>query len=262
MQRCAIDWDQGIVFFWSPKCGSTTLARFLAVRMGVNPREISGGIRPWMTRQGHIASFPVGYRLCTARDFRGVAVTRHPYTRLVSAYLDKFVTHRGKQLRSLNALEPFAQALYIDFAGRNDRSTTAYDGMSFSEFVAYLHDVGVTQQRIESLNPHWQPQAPVDTFELGNLYDDVVKFDRQPLEAALSEIYGEEITAEHVGRHNATKYAPRRPKAPADLAAVNSLELPAKFQPKNFHSAESAAKIHALYHQDFALFGYDHDPWE
>lgn len=261
MQRCVIDWNVGIVFFWSPKCGSTTLARFFMVRLGVDPAEISGGVRPWLTKHGYIGDFPIGYRLCTERGFRGIAIARHPFTRLVSSYIDKFVVHRRKRISSLEDLEPFARAFYLDLATRSSRSTTSYEGFSFQEFVGYLREVGVDKQRLETLDPHWHPQAPAGSFDLGQLYDDVIQVDRQPLDLALGEIYGEEIAAQDVGRHNATTYATRRLKAGADLVDVNSLDLPWKFMPQNFYSDGVAADIDTLYRQDFEFFGYGQDPW-
>ncbi len=144
-----------------------------------------------------------------AEEYFCFTFVRNPYTRLLSAYLDKVA--RGRSV---------------------DRA--AHRAASFAEFVAYLEAGGLWR------DPHWVPQValipvPIDRLaflgKVERLQDD--------LASLIDRLFGDgtfkKVRSRGSGRRNAA----------AQLGAHYTPEL--------------AARVGALYHDDFAAFGYSTD---
>ncbi len=134
--------DLGLVYNRVPKNANTTTTVFFAELSGLTVRHHSEAILasrrlPWSV----FLDLP---------SFHAVVIIRNPYSRVLSAFLDKF-GNQGALYRSR----------YGDFEPTP---------MGFRRFVDYLKDRGT------SGNPHWDFQQRLIPFPL-TAYDSVIRFE-------------------------------------------------------------------------------------
>jgi hypothetical protein len=130
----------GFVYFRVPKSASSTIALTLAHRMGVSDAsDLTGARSKKVGKKLLQASFLFPHRLDRTFTFTFV---RNPFTRVLSAYLDKIATRTTK----------FQKILGLD-----DRA------ISFREFLERLDDGYLMK------NVHWAPQSGLIPIAPGQL---------------------------------------------------------------------------------------------
>jgi hypothetical protein len=137
-----------LVFFYSYKAGNTSLVHWLYEY--AKPRS-KGGVavrakRMYLNSPNNSISMTEGVKLIRNHGFRGVALARDPYSRAVSAYLNKFVVDGEVWRKSPESMERFAR----DLIGGDER---------FS-FIDYLEKLSARTAAGERIDPHFAPQVP------------------------------------------------------------------------------------------------------
>ncbi|MGR3698605.1 MAG: sulfotransferase family 2 domain-containing protein, partial [Roseovarius sp.] len=244
--------DSRTVFFWSQKAACTTLFNFIADNMPSRPAQ---------KQYFHANSAP--FRGCAealvTRNYRSVIVVRHPVTRVISAYFNKFCIYRGRPLLCRADLEPFAQDLHDVYCARTGADAQD-NSMSFEAFLDTIAHLHASRPRPENLiNGHWETQVPAFYKEVGIHYDYVVHVER--LDVELSRV-ARKLGLRHTPRVlNRT----RLPETPVEgyLGKLSARQLSGmKFNYENFISPETLATIQGIYDIDFKTLGYPLDPRE
>ena len=248
--RGYIDTDRRTVFFWSQKAACTTLFGMLADNMAERP-----------VHKGHFHTHSQPYRKCLAairgRGHRSVIVARHPATRAISAYFNKFCLYRDRPLRRRADLEVFAKDLHDLYCARRGLRTED-NVMSFEDFlhtVAHLHASRAKPGL--PVNGHWETQVPPFLVEEGFRYDHVVHVERLGAEmAALADRLG-------------MRFRPRamnRTRTAAEgqggyLGRIPACEVAGHpFGYGNFIDPGILERIGRIYRADFEMFGYPPAP--
>lgn len=245
--RGYIDETHGCVFYWSQKAACTTLFGFLADNM--TPR-------PPSKRFFHTESLP--HHRCRARIAEGglatAIVVRHPVTRIISAYFNKFCLYRGRVLKTRDDLEPFARALH-DLWGEITGTRQDDNLLSFEQFLAAVAHLHAHREKPQHpVNGHWESQVPPFLAVNGITYDHVVHVERLDAEmAALARALDMAWTPRKMNR---TETAPGA-RHEGYLGDVPAREVAAHaFGPENFITESTLARIAQIYAADFTTFGY------
>ncbi|MFU8776394.1 MAG: sulfotransferase family 2 domain-containing protein [Roseovarius sp.] len=238
------------VFFWSQKAACTTLFNFLADNLPSRPDN---------KMYFHINSDP--FHRCAdvlkTGNYRSVILIRHPVTRIISAYFNKFCTYRDKRLLCRSDLEPFAQDLHDLYCARTGADPDD-NSMSFEAFLGTVAHLHATRPRPDHpINGHWETQVPAFYKKVGIHYDFMVHVER--LDVELSQ----------VARNLGLKYTPRvlnrtrLPKTPVAgyLGHLSAREVSGlNFNYDNFITPATLATIRHIYEVDFKTLGYSPDP--
>lgn len=167
--------DKKFIFFWSPKCGNTSLAEWL-VRSRVPKKNTKAamalGGRGVFESSGSLVDFSLARHLVEAADFKSAILARHPYTRMASAFTNKFLYNGKKALSSGDKLERFAWDL---LSTRRDWSLRGISFIEFCEFV--LEEVASAERHGGEpvLDKHFNTQVPFAFADFQ--YDYVVKLE-------------------------------------------------------------------------------------
>ena len=151
-----------------PKCGCSTVKRWLCRTMNDDPSAISGGAIHKHCRDNYalIKLHPERARKLLESSFT-FTILRDPALRLASAYVAKFVARGALDFSSKPVVERVQAGESIEYDAEGETAhaessstlpistSVDYDrGISFREFVSYLE-----QTADEELNHHWRPQA-------------------------------------------------------------------------------------------------------
>ncbi len=238
------------VFFWSQKAACTSLFRFLADNIEVPPEN---------KRYFHLNS--QSYKQCLEvmrkKRYRSVILARHPVTRSISAYLNKFCVYRGRSLMMRDDLEPFAQELHDLYCTERGLETER-NIMTFAQFldtVAALHD-----QRLKPrlpVNGHWETQVPGFLLDEGLHYDDIIHV--EALDSELGALAADLGMRYHSRQMNKTQIADER--YGGSLVDVPGHEISEySFGYENFITPLTLRRIQSLYAVDLETFGYRPEP--
>lgn len=146
-----------------------------------------------------LSLFPPARRDELLRDSFTIAFVRDPLSRIVSAFVEKFVRAAPHEL-----FEPAREVLGVHHSDP-DR------GISFRQFIEFLAGAPDDQ-----LDPHWRPQR---AFIEGVRIDLLGRMEHQPvILAELGRILGAPERAE--GRRNSTGYTPPTGEFAADVASA------------------------------------------
>ncbi|SEK44371.1 sulfotransferase family protein [Ectothiorhodospira marina] len=142
-QRIAVDRGRGFIYFRIPKAANSTVIRLLT-------REGDGEYCFFASKRSFARPSDLSVKEVEELDRRFFlfTITRDPYSRILSAYLDKIVTGKRKE------------------KARRALNKSADEDISFEEFCRYLAQGGFTQ------DPHWYPQdwyIPCDTALLDHV---------------------------------------------------------------------------------------------
>lgn len=136
-KRTIVSRTHGYCYFRIPKCANSTVVNTLALydeSLGANSGEASlKAIR--RSARGLFRTLRLSPKTL-GRDFFCFTIVRNPFSRVLSAYLDKIADGVGDYPKVTNAL------------GKDDIRC-----VSFSEFVDFLEDGGLFG------NAHWAPQC-------------------------------------------------------------------------------------------------------
>jgi hypothetical protein len=158
----------------------------------------------------------------TAPDFLRFSIVRNPYTRLVSAW-------RNKIMLCEPGYEYIYHQLMGDMPSLYSKKILAFE--QFLQFIEHGPDLG-------SCNPHWRRQVDLLLYP-AIPYTHIGKLEQLPM---TMDLIGKHLGAAkplRVGRSNSTGGGGRDPI-----------------------DAATAARIYALYAQDFEAFDYDRESWQ
>jgi hypothetical protein len=237
------------VFFWSQKAACTTLFELLADNMPERPAK---------KRYFHVNSTP-GHLCRRAIEEEGllsVILARHPASRAVSAYVNKFCFYQGARLDTRAALEPFARELHDAFVISSGGTPSPAD-KNVITFEQFLETVALMLRTKKKpwlpINGHWETQVPPGLADTGFRYDVIVHVER--LEEELAALAG------RLGMQWRPRVMNRSPVAQAPHEGYLG-DVPARdiarhaFGHANFLSAATLTRIAEIYAPDYEMFGY------
>jgi len=246
--RAFIDKERKVVFFWNQKAACTTLHFFLMDNLTPRPKERSYFL-------GHCKDFNVARRFVREEGFKSVILVRHPVTRAVSAYFNKFVIFEGHRLMTRTVMERVSTVSQVFFDQWQAMSGATGDdnNMTFEDFlktVAHIH--AERKDPNEPVNGHWDTQIPQAVVDTGFRYDHV--------------LYVESLSNDlaKLARKLDMTYEPRNLNAtPKAKTAINYVgDRPARLltmedlRYENFYSPETLAMMYKIYGRDYRKFGY------
>ncbi len=243
-----------LVVLWSPKCACTSVVDWLFHIEGI-PDTLHK--RKWLYEHGYLYSYLQSRHLAEDLGYCSIHFVRNPYSRAVSAFLNKFFIYYGSRIVDFSRLEHFSQ-LFIN--GHNEANNLEPDVFHGISFVQYLEHVERLMMSQEVINLHWDSQLPRElAFRI--IPDYVVK----------QETFSDDLLA--VGRGlklpsytaqnlNKTTYPEDFTKSSFDEAGTNSLTLlenTALVNQDNLLNESTRAKIYQLYEEDFTFFNYSRE---
>ena len=238
------------VFFWSQKAACTSLFNFLAEDI---PQ--ARGDKSFF----HTQSMPYTQCLAALRNkkYRSVILVRHPVSRSISAYFNKFCIYRNRPLRLREDLEPFAQDLH-DLHCQITGADPQHNTMSFIQFLDAIEArYGLRKNPEHPINGHWESQMPAFLIPRGLYYDDIVHVEK--LEQGLGAVATRLGMPYHPRRMNKTDLARDPDNRP--LVDVPACEMTTHaFGYGNFITDVTLDRIGRIYAQDFKTFGYPLHP--
>ena len=238
------------VFFWSQKAACTSLFGFL----GQDIPTARGDKKFFHT---HSASYNICMKALYTQGYQSVSLVRHPVTRCISAYFNKFCIYRDQPLRLRTDLEPFAQELH-DLHCETTGAYPEHNTMSFMQFLDAI-ETSYAQRELTKhpINGHWDSQVPAFLIQQGLYYDDILRVER--LEHDLSAIAHKLEMPYQPRQMNRTSLATETaPQSMIDVPACDVTKQP--FGYDNFITDTTLARIHKIYAPDFAILGYPLSP--
>ncbi len=244
-----LDWLIGIsenhkfVHFDNPKVASGTIKKTIAktidpafdpVRVNSHDKNQSPLVWPTLLDDAELEYF-----LTSADIFRWVFV-RHPTTRVLSAFLDKFVNKLPEIIKnaSIEIIDRKTKAKHddavvyintrkrvLELLGRDPDDWKS--DISFSEFIDCLEKVD-----LKATNPHWRPQTkliPFDALEIQAFRFESLDED---LARVLARIGGRQV-------HNVKSYATE-----------------ASSKVHRYVTPQLEERIYALYQKDYEYLAY------
>ncbi len=236
--------DHKVVVFWSRKAANTSLARWLtpAIDPAAPLDDPLFAPRIFLKEKGLHVDHRQALALIREEGFDHYVLTRNPFTRAVSAFVEKFVWGNTGP-RNIATVEPFAQKMYLDAMRLFGRSTDPADHaqsyhLSFDEFLAYLvHQVRNRADYLRGeprLNAHWNTQVPY-------------RFEHFAYE---NQIRVENVAADSVALGERLRLAVPFPHA--NFNQLREVMAPVV-------TAQAAELIREIYAIDFRKLGYDPD---
>jgi Sulfotransferase family len=227
--------EHKILYLETPKAACTTVKSLLRDLCGAPPIEYPVGPQRESRRDMFIhirSNVPVPSLLdldeqtqryvLTAPDFLRFSIVRNPYTRLVSAW-------RNKIMLCEPGYEHIYRKLMGDIPALHHKKILA-----FEQFLRFIEN----EPDLRSCNGHWRRQVDL-LFYPAIPYTHIGKLEQLPM---TMDLIGKHLGAAKplpVGRSNSTGAGGRDPI-----------------------DAATAARIYALYAQDFEAFGYDRQSWQ
>jgi hypothetical protein len=152
-----------VVIFYSLKAGNTSLTEYVyelfcpAFLLDKN----TAFQRRFLKSPSVSMSSIQGYQLVNRHNFTGVVLSRNPYQRAVSAFVNKFVRDGNKNITDESKLELFSKSL-LDFSLKSGICKNITDGITFIEFLSTIKEMRVARVTANrrAINPHWNVQVP------------------------------------------------------------------------------------------------------
>ncbi|MBS1211976.1 MAG: hypothetical protein H6R26_592 [Proteobacteria bacterium] len=182
-------------------------------------------------------------QLMASAEYFKFAVVRDPFSRLLSAYLEKFVINRLKPGNQHHTGPVVA-------AAQNTASPDFQRGITFADFVRF-----VTAQEPEHLDPHWIPQT---SYLRGVIYDRIYRMDQLPvLQRDLENRIGGKVALEHMNRSHSDR--PRYVSGAARMLP-DALPAPKTIDRHSFMESEILYRIADYFASDYRLYYSDSSP--
>ena len=192
-------------------------------------------------------------------SFYSFVFVRSPFTRLASAFLNKFVDRKPVRLQAATDIEEEIRAGWWTRAPIPERLKhrrvrhRARKGISFREFVEY-----VARKDSAELDDHWAPQHEfldgiepdfVGRFE--TLREDVAR-----LEVALAERGARTPVRLVLPHRNRTEYAPVGGPFAGDISSRDLRSVAPRPRPVQLYDPPLEALVVERFRRDFDQFGY------
>lgn len=143
-----------IVVGWTEKCACTSVCDWL-VNGIIRPNSpLEKKHREFLHQNNYLHPPKEALANIYEKGFTPVLFTRDPYSRIESAFLNKFVFRKGKPLKNEAMLEPFALKVANEVSRRNGYEGE-YKGISIIELLTYVKD---NLNDRKPVNGHWAPQ--------------------------------------------------------------------------------------------------------
>lgn len=209
-----------------PKAGSQSVRKMVLEHLGLPMDHI------W--KMGHLKVDDA--RPYIRQGYRGYAVVRDPYTRVVSGYFNKIVQNANKIL-------PQADDFIKSVGGR--------ENATFRRFVDFIGGM-----KCANLDPHWAPQicivkdpAPLTILKIeGDLspLEDALGVEMSSYRSGGNHKFMEKVDAEFCGDTPPTGFSNHRIDHGGTMPKWES-----------FYDDELRARVRSVYNEDFNNFGYD-----
>lgn len=252
-----IDASRALIYIPIPKVACTSLKTWFlqtAPGVGIQPDPTSWKVNAWLGAEGRRYLLDQASPLSDGRHFQ-FAFVRNPWSRLVSAFLNRIVG-RGVEYRNLmtklsrtswyrfHRRLPYEVRRRITGVGWPERAE-----VTFRQFV--LREVAVTEPM--DMDPHWRPQH---TFLGAHRLDFVGRFERltEDLEI-LSAKLGIEGSLPERNRSTYAEHTSREcfaDCAPSDLRTLSGMP-----RYDQFYTPDLVDEVARVYARDIERFGYD-----
>jgi len=247
MRKAFWDRERKLLVFWSPKCACTAVSWWFAHGL-VGVERPTGGPRKWLQMNGYTLSASKAATVAKKHDVHIIAIVRHPFDRLVSCYLNKFVNYNGRPLHSFSTLEVFAKQFYL----QSMTIERGYTGLSFRNFLQGIITMRGSDE--DQLNIHFNVQYARELREQGIKPHRIIRVEAlneelTALNAELGIDYIPEI-------HNSTSYAPTSAEVAVGALSTELAALPAAPHKRAFMTLETIALAHEAHAPDYEAFGY------
>lgn len=226
--------DRGFIFAYVPKAACTNWKSLLRYMAGhedwldnrLAHDKVNGGLR-YLDLEGPDAE------LLSRPDIKKYTMVRDPYSRVLSAYLNK--VEQRLPVKPEGEGDHFDQIVRDIEAYRRDAlGNSAYPDITFEVFLLWLRDSGSWFAKDE----HWAPQTvllrqPEVKFDIIGRFEQLEKDSRKILDAMGCD--------QQFPSQEEVKFAP--------TAASDKIST--------YFTAEATGLVDALYTKDFNAFGYD-----
>lgn len=231
-------------FIYCPiqKIACSSLMRWFLWTQGVEDSRIDDPHE--LVSDYQLQKLPARQAFDVLRDpsFFRFAFVRHPWARLVSAYLN-LVSSRNP------VSEPVLQHVHGWRGARMEIGPGNYTDITFREFLEFL-----TCGRPRGFNVHWKPQY---LFFEASRFDFVGRFERLPEDfEIIRQRLGIEQTLPHSNSTNYDQPALDTGVLVADVPALQLKALPAQPAWHQFYPPDLRDLVARLYARDIRQFGY------
>jgi hypothetical protein len=247
-----------VVIFYSYKSGNTSLVEYVYELFSPNfllNKNIAFQRR--FLRSPAISMSPLnGYRLVKLSKFTGVVLTRNPYQRAVSAYVNKFIRDGNKSIVSHSNLEQFSN-IFLSYSQKHGICKDPMQGITFNEFLLTIKKMKLERRDSKgvAINAHWNVQVP-DVLADKNFFSKQVRLENIQTDIKiLNDLLGLNKTFPHSRgtAHHGKSSDLNLENLPSFYIEKMGFEL----IPDNFLSLDMKLLIQEIYEIDFLKFGYE-----
>ena len=249
-----ISHEHKFVALWSPKCASTSLAHWFINGFVNSSYDKTKFPRKILHSEGYTCDAKDAQWHCLNKGYILAFFSRNPYSRSVSAFLNKFYIKHQTVISSFEKLEPFARNFINCYNTFRD-----IDHTNFSlSFIEYLEFISYLISEKKPIDHHWDTQVPsFDDFKL--VPDFIVK--QESFEKDIKTLNTYYDLPDFVStKKNSTTYSNDYILSDSDLSQSSNLEFRQRriaVKYNNLINPESARLIQRIYSIDFEYFKYD-----
>jgi hypothetical protein len=254
-------WDKNrrLLIFWVQKSACTAVSHWFG-RGVLGVRHMSGGPRAWLIANGYRHDANAALRLLIHQAEHSIAFVRHPFDRLISSYVNKFVTYYGEPIDSFDKLEIFAKTLYCKLkAVDEEEARRDYRGLTLLEFLRAIETICTAAGlRDPELDFHFNRQYPTLFAKRGALPQEVV--DVNHLNDALVRINQRYGLSFFPPRSNETRYTSTRVGCNIDVSSLDLASGAKTLSREGFISSETIVLARHAHGPDYDAFGFPETP--
>jgi len=249
------------IFYYNPKSACSTYRRFY---LTLHKNELKDKTLEVEVNHHNVVKIWPFDSTKRYKNFFRYSIVRNPYSRVVSAFLDKCCElHHPPQLRFKR--EPFLKSIHqpiFDFLGRAPEFQMGY---TFEEFLSYLEE-NIDNELLDlHFRPQYKPQVHLDAFykieedtsQLTQIYEQILR-DRPWLLKKARRL---------IEKHGKKMLNPSKSKKGEPLPAEFSLEgryfdelteLNEKYELTyaHFYSPETRKRVESIYRPEIEYYGY------